>query len=133
MAGQDGPNRRGGLIQLLAVDIDGGIGEVEIVHAVDGDEMYVEMGHLEPGDHQTDPSRREDPLDCLGDRLRDLEEVVPEIGWAIGPEINLLSGHDQGVARPQRVDRQEGDAAVVTPDKRAGDLSLDDLREDGCQ
>mgnify|MGYP001788317287 CR=1 FL=1 len=40
--------------------------------------------------------------------------------------------HDQRVARPERVDRQEPDREVVGPDEPAGQPTIDDLREQGA-
>jgi hypothetical protein len=69
------------------------------VDTIDGNEVNVEMGHFQSGDYQTDPVWRKDLLYGPGDGLGNVEQMIPEIGWAIGPEIDFLSGHHQGVTR----------------------------------
>jgi hypothetical protein len=118
------------VVQRRRVGVTGGVGEVHVVHAVDGHDVEVDVGHLEAGDHQPDPGGGEGRHLRLADALGDAQQVGVEIGIEVEPVVDLLDRHHQGVAVPQRVDRQEGHAAVVAPHEAPGQLALDDLGED---
>ena len=59
------------------------------------------------------------------------------VRWAIsawrrvGPLVDLEPRHDEGVARTDRVDREERDRVLVGPDEPRGQLAGDDAGEDG--
>lgn len=53
-----------------------GIGEVEIVHTVDRDDMDVHVGDFEPSDHEPDAHRLERRLLGNADGVRHVEQVV---------------------------------------------------------
>ena len=52
--------------------------------------------------------------------------------FGVDPLVDLLARHDQRVAGSEWVDRQEPDGAVVGPDETPGQLTVDDLREEGA-
>ena len=72
------------------------------MQAADRYDVEVAVGYLEPRDGDSDPLRVEPFHLRPANRLRRLGEVGEERGIQIDPVIDLLPGHDQGVARPQR-------------------------------
>jgi hypothetical protein len=70
--------------------------------------MEVEMGNLEPGDHEPDAGRVEGTLQGGPDLTRDGEQVVGQLRGAIDPMIDLLLWHDQSMTRAERVDGEKG-------------------------
>ena len=109
----------------------GRVGEVEVVHAAHRDDVEVQVGHLQPGDHQCHPRRFVLGLEDRTDRLGDAHQVGVQVGWCVEPVVELVERHHQGVAGLERVDAEEGDRTLVPPDEVAGELAVDDAREDG--
>jgi hypothetical protein len=46
--------------------------------------------------------------------------VREQVRLGVDPEVDLRTGHHEGVAGAERVDRQEADRAVVGPDEPSG-------------
>ena len=99
-------------------------------HRVRRDHVDVGVRHLVAGDDHPDPLAPERSLLRQTDHPRHLEEVGDEVGRGIDPVVDLLDRHHQHVPMSQRVDGEEGDAAVVAPHERPGDLAGDDPAED---
>ena len=59
-------------VKVIGVGIGIGVCEIKVVHSVDGYDMQVSVGYLEPGDHQSDPKWGEQlllrPADGAGHR-----------------------------------------------------------------
>lgn len=89
------------------------------------------MRNLEARHDEPNPLAREGRLLGSANDVAHSVQVLGELWGAIDPVIDLLPGHHQGVARCDRVDGHERNAVIVAPDKRAGDLAVDDPGEDG--
>ena len=109
-----------------------GVGEVEVgLAARSGRRAGGRGAPRVPGDDQPDPRAGRTrlllgPADGLGHR----HEVGGELGVEVDPVVDLGDGHHEGVAGRERVDRQEGHAAVVAPHEAAGELAVDDPGEE---
>ncbi len=98
--------------------------------------MKVGVRDLVADDHHADAPRVERLLLRLADGLRHREQVTGEDGIEVDPVVDFPPGHDERVARVHRRDRQDPDALRIAPHEDAGDLAIDDLREDrrhGCR
>ena len=93
--------------------------------------MHVNMGDLEPGDHQADAVRRE-PRRLLGrgHAMGHRHQMGNRLGVEIHPVVDLDYRHHQHVAPVEGSHVHEGDADVVSPYEAAGYLSVDDPGED---
>src|ERR687897_2993965 len=67
-------DRCGCSFEREAVDVDGGVGEVELRHVVGGHDVDVGVGDFVAGDDDAHPCRIEGAYECRSDRVRDLEQ-----------------------------------------------------------
>ena len=58
------------------------------------------------------------------------KRCAASVGVEVDPVVDLGAGHDERVAGVHRVDREEHDALGVAPHEHAGDLAVDDAREE---
>jgi hypothetical protein len=92
--------------------------------------VKVKVWHLEPCEQQADFRRPIGELDCPADRVASRHQVVAERHIGVEPVIDLLPRHDQRVARTERLDRQEGDGALILPHETSRKRTFDDPREE---
>jgi len=105
------------------------IGEIEITHAVDGNNMDVTMRNLEAGYHQPHPHRLETLLERLSHSMADCHHVPSQVRLEINPVVHFFPRHHERVPRFQWVNRQEPNGKVVAPYKPAGNLAIYDAGE----
>ncbi len=122
---------RGSLVERQGVGVGVGAGEIEVVDPPDRHDVQVDMGDLQPCDHEPHPQGSEHRLLGSADLVGHPRQVGHQVGVEVEPVVDLDHGDDQGVARLEWVDGQEGRAALVAPHKTAGQLAPDDLGEDG--
>ena len=67
-------------VLLVAVDRGRRVGEVEVAHAPDGQHVHVGVGHLEAGDDQADPLRREGLLLGPADEVGHVHQALVQAG-----------------------------------------------------
>ena len=108
-----------------------GVRERQLGDRVEGHHVEMHVRDLVAGDDHADPARSQRGHLRPPDRLRHLEQVRREGGLEIDPVVDLGPRHDERVAGVHRVDRQEDHALLVAPHEHAGDLTVDDPREDG--
>lgn len=68
-------------------------GEVEVMEAIDGGDVEMNVGNVETDDHHPYSGRREDRHLGLADRLGDHGEMGGDIGRKIGPLIDFEPGN----------------------------------------
>jgi MFS family permease len=118
-------------VEIGATYGSGSGGERQLSHVYRWNEMKMHMWDLIPRNDDADSLALEDPLLREADALARHYQMLGQDLGKIDPVINLDAGHDQDVTGRHRVDRQEADTVLVTPNKRAGDLAVDNAREDG--
>lgn len=105
------------------------IGEIEITHAVNGNNMDVTVRNLEAGNHQPHFHRPESLLERLSHSMADRHQVLSQVWRQINPVVHFFPRHHERVARFEWLDRQEPNGAVVAPDKPAWNLAIYDTGE----
>lgn len=129
---QPGPQPRGGLVHLDVGDALQHVALVEVGAAAAGPDVHVRMRDLVPLDQHADALGAELLALRAADVTGDREDVRGDLGIEVHPLVHLGTGHHHGVPELQRADREERDADLVGPDEAAGDLAVDDAREEGC-
>jgi MFS family permease len=109
----------------------GGGGERQLPHVYRWNEMKMHMWDLIPRNDDADAFALEDPLLREADALARHYQMLGQDLGKIDPVINLDPGHNQDMAGRHRIDRQEPDTMLVTPNKRSGDFAVDDASKDG--
>lgn len=105
-------------------------GEVHVADFVDGGQVQVQVGDFKARAHEADLGAGEGRLDAAGYFLGGREEVSREVIRGVDPVIDFVAGDHEGMARADRGDGEEGDAAVILPDETAGNFSIDDAGEE---
>ena len=108
-----------------------GVGRIDVGDLVQGQDVDVQVGHVEADDDEPRAGGVEDPH--LGGR--DSAGHHGQVGdgglVGVGEGLELMARHHQDVARGVGLDGGEGDADVIGPHEAARDLAVDDLGEDG--
>lgn len=110
----------------VAVDV----GKAEVAEAAGGEDVDVQVGHLQPGDDHSRALRFECPAHGLSDQLANRHDASEDRGIDVLPLIDLGARHHEGVALCHRLYRQERDDLVVLVHEAAGQFAVDDLGED---
>src|SRR6478609_1948818 len=125
------PQALGSRVELLGREVVPGVREAQLGLAPRGQHVQVQVRHLEPGDQQRGARRVPRGLLRPADRLRDHGQVRQQVVVGLGERRHLGARHDQHVAVRDRGDGAERHGAVVGPDEPAGDVAVDDAREQG--
>jgi MFS family permease len=118
-------------VEVVSGDGGGSRGKGHLGHVYRWNEMKMHVWDLVPRDDQANPLTGEDPLLREADALARHYEMLGHDLGEIDPMFDLGPGHDEGVSGSHRVDREEGDAELVTPDKGSRNLAVDDAGKDG--
>jgi MFS family permease len=118
-------------VEVGAAHGSSGGGERQLPHVYRWNEMKMHMWDLIPRNDDADAFALEDPLLREADALARHYQMLGQDLGKIDPVINLDPGHHQDMAGRHRVDRQEPDTMLVTPNKRSGDFAVDDTGKDG--
>jgi hypothetical protein len=81
------------------------IGEIEIAHAVNGNNMDVTVRNLEAGNHQPHFNRPESLLERLSHSMADRHQVLSQVWLQINPVVHFFPRHHEGVARFGWIDK----------------------------
>jgi hypothetical protein len=85
--------------------------------------------HLEAGDRQHGSRRTENTFLRAADPLCHHHHVGQCLLVEFCEPLGLLPRHDEHVSVSERVDAGEGDTHRISPDEPAGQLAVDDARE----
>lgn len=117
-------------IKLGGIDRRVGVPEVEIGHRVDGQDVQMGMGDLEPGDHQPDSSAREGLTLSSTDVVGHHHQMGRDCAVQINPLIDFDLRNHEAMAPVQRPNVDHDHTVVVIPDQAARNLAGNDSRED---
>ena len=128
MAGgpQRGPQRLGVAVLLGGVDRRGGVGEVEGRHALAGKTCRCRCGTSNPATSRPTRGGAHTARTAAPTACATVLRWASRAGGGVDPVVDLQPGHDERVARAERVHREEADDVVVGPDEPGGQLPGDD-------
>src|SRR5690625_2943863 len=106
-----------------------GPGEAEVAHGIDGIEMDMGMGDLQPNQRHAHPPAGKGHLEAPGDALGDDHQVTGQLLRQVVPVVHLLPGNHQYVTGPNGLGGHDGKGPVVLPDKVAGQLTGENAAE----
>lgn len=99
--------------ELFGSDLEFGPGEVEIICAVDGDQMQVGMRHFETYHRDATAITGKGFLDGFGDGPREYEQLA-KVGFGQVEEfVDLGLGYDEGMSFTKGEDIQERKEPLV--------------------
>ena len=124
------PYRLRRLVHHLRIRVRVLVAKVQVVQASDRYDVDVAVRHLETGQHHADPLRLESRHLRAADRLRGFGEVAEQRGFEVDPVVDLLSRHNQRMARAKRAIGEKDDALFVFPNEPGRQAAFDDLGED---
>src|SRR5690606_28787005 len=105
--------------------------EVEGAEGVGREDVQMQVGDFQTGDHQAGARGVEGGGDGAAEDAGDVVHLRPQVVVDALPVIDLLPRHDQHMPLGEGIDGQEGDDVVVLPDETARQFTGDDLAEHG--
>ena len=87
--------------------------------------MQMDMSDLESEDHETDLFGLIGFIEGSTDRVGHACEMFHDVGFEVGPRIDLGTRDDERMAGFERRNRQERDADVVLPDEMTRQFAVD--------
>jgi hypothetical protein len=113
--------------ELFGSDLELVPGEVEVIRAVDGDQMQVGMRHFEAYHGDATAITGKGFLDGFGDGPREYQQLAQVGFWQVKEFVDLDPGHDEGMSFTKGKDIQEGEESLVFGYLIRGYPASDDL------